>query len=90
MSSSAAFPCISARFTDISIQLLLNNHVVHAFISSRLDSCNSLLYGLPQYDLDKLQHIQNSAARLELPLHIKFAVSIDIFKSKLKTYLFNL
>ena len=38
--------------------------LVHAFVSSRIDSCNSLLYGLPDCQLNKLQRIQNSAARL--------------------------
>ena len=39
--------------------------LIHAFISSRIDYCsNSLLYGLPKYQLDKLQRIQNAAARL--------------------------
>ena len=38
--------------------------LVHAFISSKLDFCNSLLYGLPNGSLKKLQHVQNAAARL--------------------------
>ena len=37
---------------------------VHAFVSSKLDHCNSLLYGLPNYQVKKLQHVQNAAARL--------------------------
>ena len=36
--------------------------LVHAFISSRLDYCNS--YGLPKKSLDILQRVQNMAARL--------------------------
>lgn len=38
--------------------------LLHAFISSRLDYCNSLLYGLPKSDLRKLQMVQNAAAKL--------------------------
>ena len=38
--------------------------LVCAFILSRLDYCNSLLAGCPKYILDKLQKVQNHAARL--------------------------
>ena len=37
---------------------------VHAFITSKLDSCNTILNGLPAVELDKLQLVQNAAARL--------------------------
>ena len=38
--------------------------VVHAFISSKLDYCNGLFYGLPSSEIQKLQRLQNAAARL--------------------------
>jgi len=37
---------------------------VHAFISSRLDYCNSLLYGINDGLLKKLQAVQNAATRV--------------------------
>ena len=37
--------------------------LVHAFVSFKLDFCNSLLYGIPKY-LQKLQSVQNAAMRL--------------------------
>ena len=38
--------------------------LIHAFISSRLDYCNALFIGIPGKNVQKLQYIQNSAARV--------------------------
>ena len=38
--------------------------VIHATISSRLDYCNALYVGINQSSLDRLQLVQNAAARL--------------------------
>ena len=43
--------------------------VVHAFITSNLDYCNSLFYSLPQHLIDRLQRIQSAAARVVLLIH---------------------
>ena len=38
--------------------------LIHAFVTSRLDYCNSLMHGIHDYQLKKLQSVQNAAARL--------------------------
>ena len=38
--------------------------LVYAFITTRFDYCNSLLYGRPNYQLNKLQRVLNASARL--------------------------
>ena len=45
--------------TQDSAQIL-----IHALISSKLDYCNSLLYGIPKYLVCRLQRVQNTAARI--------------------------
>ena len=38
--------------------------LVHAYVTCRLDNCNSLLLGSPKYMIQKFQRVQNCAARL--------------------------
>ena len=38
--------------------------IIHSFITSKLDYCKGILYGLPQAQLDKLKHKKNTAARI--------------------------
>ena len=38
--------------------------LVHAVIGSRLDYCNSLLFGINKFNINKLQKVRNTAARL--------------------------
>ena len=50
------------------IRKLLSNKTtetpVHAFVTSELNHCNSLLNNVPKYVIKKLQSVQNAAARL--------------------------
>ncbi len=38
--------------------------LIHAFMTSRLDYCNALLGGCSAYLINKLQMVQNAAARV--------------------------
>jgi heme/copper-type cytochrome/quinol oxidase subunit 3 len=50
------------------IRKYINNHItevlIHYFVSSKLDFCNSLFYGLLKYEIIKLQNVPNAAARV--------------------------
>ena len=46
------------------LSLTATRQIVQSLVISRLDFCNALYQGLPQYQLDRLQRVQNSAARL--------------------------
>ena len=66
--ASAFFFCFFYLYNIRRIRKYLSKNsaetLVHAFISSRLDYENSLLLGLPQYQIQKLQQMQNASARL--------------------------
>ncbi len=51
-----------------SIRRYLTNEtaaqIIHSFVTSKLDYCNSLLYGLPQNSLERLKKVQNTAVRI--------------------------
>ena len=38
--------------------------LIHALITSRLDFCNSILYSIPNKQIERLQRIRNHAARM--------------------------
>lgn len=71
--------------------------VVHAFFTSKLGYCNVLLYGLPKYQLERLQYVQNTAASVVLKIHwlpiqyrIVFKIMLSVYKSLNGTYIAQL
>ena len=61
--SKSASPHYTSKIRNYLLDFA-TERVVHAFITSKLDYCNSLYYGLPKYLLKRLQSFQNSAAKL--------------------------
>ena len=54
--------------------------LVHSVVSSRLDYCNSLFFNMSKANLNKLQKVQNTAARLVLRKRKRESISNDIKK----------
>jgi len=63
-SRSCFFQLRQLRSIKQSLTLEATKTLVHAFVSSRLDYCNSVLAGVSGQLLHRLQVIQNAAARL--------------------------
>ena len=71
MSEQVSSLCRSSFFQLRQIQTIRRSltldstkTLVNAFVNSRLDYCNSLLYGGGEGLMDRLQRVQNAAARL--------------------------
>jgi len=73
--------------------------LVQAFISCRLDYCNSLLFGINDGLLRRLQSVQNAAARLvtgagrcdQYPFYIlSFSTAVHITVSGAREIIFRL
>ena len=62
--SSALYYLYNIRHIRKHLSRESTEKLVHTFISSRLDYCNSLLYGIPEYQTRKLQRVMNASARL--------------------------
>ena len=52
--------------------------LVHAFVTSRRENNNSLLYGIADYLIDKLRLIQNNAARVITQRSKSYHISLTI------------
>uniref|UniRef100_A0A8C7YRZ5 Reverse transcriptase domain-containing protein n=1 Tax=Oryzias sinensis TaxID=183150 RepID=A0A8C7YRZ5_9TELE len=64
ITQSACFHLKNIARLRSSLSFAAAETLIHAFITSRLDYCNSILLGIPSRIINKMQYIQNSAARL--------------------------
>ena len=61
---SAKVVLCNSMILDMAVSYNVSVLVTKAFVSSRLDYCNSLFRGLFKFKLHKLRFIQKSAARI--------------------------
>ena len=64
LTRSSYFHLRRLRVIRRSVSFAIFTTLVHAFVCSRIDYCNSLLVGLPKVRLSPLQSVLNTAARL--------------------------
>ena len=64
LTRSSYFHLRRLRAIRRSVSLTTMTSIVHAFVCSRIDYCNSVLTGLPKVRLSPIQSVLNAAARL--------------------------
>src|SRR6218665_3972465 len=64
LTRSSHFQLRRLRTIRKAVSVPIFTSIVHAFVCSRIDYCNSLLIGLPKTRLSPLQTVLNAAARL--------------------------
>src|SRR5258708_34795097 len=55
--------------------------LANALVSTKLDYCNSLLFGLPLHSIRRLQLVQNSLARVVVPSTRRFHPITPVLRS---------
>ena len=61
---SACFYLYNIRHIRKYLTSECTEKLIHAFTTSRLDYCKSLLYGVPDHHMQKLQRVMNASVRL--------------------------
>ena len=54
--------------------------LVHSFVTSKIDYCNALFFGLPKYQINRLHLVLNTAARVVTPAY-KYEHITPVMKS---------
>ena len=62
--SAAFYHLYNIRRIRKYLDIKTTETLIHAFVTSRIDYCNSLLYNMPSCLIQKIQRVQNAAARL--------------------------
>ena len=81
---SCLFQLRQLRMVRSSLTLKAAKTLVHAFVSSRLDYCNSLLYGIGDGLLTKLQTVQNAAARVVKETRIRSLLFCQVLTNMIR------
>src|SRR6218665_1962777 len=79
LTSSSHFHLRRLRAIRRSVSSHVFTSIVHAFVCSQIDYCNSLLVGLPKVPLSPLQSVLDAAARLIARLPPTSHISAFIF-----------